>query len=164
MVSHFSRVRLCATLWTVACQAPLSMGFSRWEYQSGLPCLPPGDFPDPGIEPAFLTSPVLAGRFFTASTSWEAWEPNRSQLEKQKCVCRAPTPAPLDSVWKSGFGAATRVPHKWAAKLYRLRGERQMMFRGQDSAGLSYGSVVESLWLSFCICVLKRKWWTRMVV
>ena len=44
------------------------MGFSRQEYWSGLPC-PPGDRPDPGIEPS---SPVLAGEFFTTSTTWEA--------------------------------------------------------------------------------------------
>ena len=48
-----------ATLWTVAHQAPLSMGFSRQEYQSGLPCLPLGDLPDPGIKPASLKSPAL---------------------------------------------------------------------------------------------------------
>ena len=52
------------TPWTVALQAPLSMGFSRPEYWSGLPCPPPGDLPDPGIKPG---SPVLAGRFFTMS-------------------------------------------------------------------------------------------------
>ena len=56
MLSHFSRVRLFETLWTVAHQAPLSMGFSRQEYLSGLPCPPPGDLPDPGIEPM---SPAL---------------------------------------------------------------------------------------------------------
>ena len=50
------------TPWTVARQAPLSMGFSRQEYWSGLPFPSPGDLPDPGTEPA---SPVLAGRFFT---------------------------------------------------------------------------------------------------
>ena len=49
-------------------QAPLS----RQEYWSGLPCLPPGDLPDPGIEPNFFTSPALLGRFFTISTTWEA--------------------------------------------------------------------------------------------
>ena len=54
MLSRFSRVRLFATLWTVARQAPLSMGFSRQEYWSGLPCLPPGDLPHPGTEPASL--------------------------------------------------------------------------------------------------------------
>ena len=48
--------------WTVACQAPLSMGFSRQEYWGGLPFPTSGDLPDPGIEPA---SPALEGRFFT---------------------------------------------------------------------------------------------------
>ena len=48
VVSHFSRVQLSATLWTIAHQAPLSMGFSRQEYWSELPCPPPGDLPDPG--------------------------------------------------------------------------------------------------------------------
>ena len=68
-----SRVRFCATLWAVARQAPLSMGFFRQEYWSGLPCPLPGDLPDPGIEPASLTSPALAGRFFnTSGASWEA--------------------------------------------------------------------------------------------
>ena len=46
-----SHVQLFATPWTVACQAPLSMGFLRKEYQSGLPFPSPGDLPDPGIEP-----------------------------------------------------------------------------------------------------------------
>ena len=49
----------CPTLcdpWTVACQAPLSMGFSRQEYWSGLPCPPPGDLPNPGTEPRSLMS------------------------------------------------------------------------------------------------------------
>ena len=62
VLSRFSHVQLFATLWTVACQAPLSMGFSRQEYRSGLPFLSPGDLPDPGIEPM---SPALAGGFFT---------------------------------------------------------------------------------------------------
>ena len=54
MPSRFSCVPLFATLWTVADQAPLSMGFSRQEYWSGLPCPSPGALPDPGIEPASL--------------------------------------------------------------------------------------------------------------
>ena len=53
MLSCFRHVQLFLTSWTVACQAPLSMGFSRKEYQSGLQCFPLGqDLPDPGIEPA----------------------------------------------------------------------------------------------------------------
>ena len=57
-----SRVWVFETLWTVARQVPLSIGFSRQEYWSGLQSPPPGDLPDPGIEPA---SPALAGELFT---------------------------------------------------------------------------------------------------
>ena len=53
-VKLLSCVRPFATLWTVACQAPLSMGFSRQEHWTGLPCPPPGDLPDPGIKPTSL--------------------------------------------------------------------------------------------------------------
>ena len=49
LLSHFSRVRLSETLWTEAHQAPLSMGFSRQEYWSRLPCSSPGDLPDPNL-------------------------------------------------------------------------------------------------------------------
>ena len=71
MLSCFSRIQLFVTPWTEACQAPLSMVFSRQEYQSGLPCPPPGDLPDAGIEPQSLSSPPLAAGFFTTSTPWE---------------------------------------------------------------------------------------------
>ena len=60
VLSRSSCVRLFATLWTVAHQAPLSMGFSRQEHWRGLPCPPPGDLPDPAIKPASLMSPALA--------------------------------------------------------------------------------------------------------
>ena len=59
-------------LWPVARQAPLSMGFSRQEYWSELPCPHPGDLPNPGTQPGSLASPALAGRFFTTSATWEA--------------------------------------------------------------------------------------------
>ena len=67
--------KLCWTLvipWTVARQAPLSMGFPRQEYCSELLCTPRGALPDPGMEPASLLSPELADRFFTTSATWEA--------------------------------------------------------------------------------------------
>ena len=70
--SVMSVVSDSATLWTVAHQAPLSMGFSRQEYWSVLPCPPPGHLPDPGIELASLMSPALSGGFFTTSPTWEA--------------------------------------------------------------------------------------------
>ena len=60
---------LFVTLWTVAHQAPLSMGFSGQEYWSGLPCPPPENLPHPGMEPMSLTSHALAGGFFSTSAT-----------------------------------------------------------------------------------------------
>ena len=72
MLSCFSYVQPCVTLWAVACQAPLSLGLSGQEYWSGLPCSLPGDLPNPGIEPISLMSFALAGRFFTTRATQEA--------------------------------------------------------------------------------------------
>ena len=66
-----SRVRLFVTPWTVAHHAALSMGFSRQEYWSGLPCPPPRNLSDPGIKLTSLMPPALAGWFFTICTTWE---------------------------------------------------------------------------------------------
>ena len=68
VLSRFSHIQLFVTLWTVARQASLSTGFSRQEDWSGLPCPPPGDLPDPGIELVFPAAPALAGGFFTAES------------------------------------------------------------------------------------------------
>ena len=90
MLSHFGHVQLIAILWTAACQAPLSMGFFRQEYWSGLPCPTQGDLPDPGIKPSSLMSPTLVGRFFTTSATRETqtslsihiipWKPNKGTV------------------------------------------------------------------------------------
>ena len=72
LLSRFSHVQLCAIIWIIAPQLPLSMGFSRREYWSGLPCPPPGYLPNPGTEPMFFTSLPLVGSLFTTSTTWEA--------------------------------------------------------------------------------------------
>ena len=75
MCMHAKLLQSCltlTTLWNAAHQAPLSMGFSRQKNWSGLPCPPPGDLPNQGIKPMSLTSPALAGGFFTTSTTWEA--------------------------------------------------------------------------------------------
>ena len=68
----FGHVQLFATPWTVACQAPLSIGFSRQGYWSGWPHPPPGDLPNSGIKPGSHMSPALTGRFFTTSATCEA--------------------------------------------------------------------------------------------
>ena len=72
VLSYFSHVWLFVTPWTVVLQAPLSMGFSRQEYWSGLLFPSSGDLLNPGIELVCLMSPALAGRFFTTSATWEA--------------------------------------------------------------------------------------------
>ena len=72
VLSCFSRARLCMTPWTAALQAPLSMGFSRQEYWSGVPYPPPRGLTNPGIRPMSLMSPALAYGFFTTSAPWEA--------------------------------------------------------------------------------------------
>ena len=82
--SHFSHAWLFVTLWTVACQAPLSMGLSRQEYWSRLPCTSQGDLPYPGIEPLSLMSPALAGRFFATSTTWEVPQTKKEDEYPQK--------------------------------------------------------------------------------
>ena len=91
--SNFSRVQLCATPWTAACQAPLPMGFSRQEDWSGLPCPPPGDLPDPGIESASVMSPALARGFFTPRvTHREA--PHRVLTKIRTAQAHAPATGP----------------------------------------------------------------------
>ena len=82
-----SGVQFFVTPWAVACQAPLSMGFPRQEYWSGLPFPPPGDFPNPGIEPV---SPilVLTARFITAEPPGKCFDYTMCVLVTQSC----PTP------------------------------------------------------------------------
>ena len=80
-VKSLSRIRLSATPWTVAYQAPASMGFSRQEYWSGLPFPSPGDLPDPGIEP---WSPSLQG---DALTSQPPGKPFKQQRDPSFSQC-----------------------------------------------------------------------------
>ena len=97
-VCSLSQVWLFVTQWTVACQAPLPMGFPRQEHWSGLPCPLPEDLPDPRIEPASLASPALAGGFFITEPSGmpnKHWRPctkynqnkhNRIIINSQNCI------------------------------------------------------------------------------
>ena len=95
MLSCFSRVQLCVILWTVAQQAPRpwdSPGKNNW---SGLPCPPPGNLRDPGIELVSLMSSALAGKFFTTSTTWEAQMEESDQIRSDQplsCVRLSGTP------------------------------------------------------------------------
>ena len=82
--TSLSLVWLSVTLWTIGCQASLSMGFSRQEGWSQFPYLPPGDLLDPGIEPVSLKFSALAGGFFTTSAIWEAIY---IIVYTHKCIC-----------------------------------------------------------------------------
>ena len=84
VLSHLSCVRLFATPWTVAGQAPLFMGFSRQEYWSGLPCPPPGDLPNQGIEPRFLCLLHWQAGSLPLAPPWKAHVPH----QKPKYVSR----------------------------------------------------------------------------
>ena len=84
MISRFCRVQLFVTLWTRACQAPRSMGFSSQEYWSGLPRPPPGQLPDPGTKSASLPSHALAGRFFFTTSGIREAHGARVFLFKEK--------------------------------------------------------------------------------
>ena len=95
VLSPFSCVQLFVNLWTVAYQAPLSMGFSRQEYWSGLSGPPPGDRPNPGIELTSLMSSALAGGFFTTNTTWEACKSTvlQQKINSTAAACKVP-PSP----------------------------------------------------------------------
>ena len=98
VLSHSVVSNSYATPWTVACQAPLSMGFPRQEYWSGLPCPPPGDLSNSGIKPKSPEAPTLAGRFFTTEppgkptiiidkNSKQCPEHRIKKKKKKVCVC-----------------------------------------------------------------------------
>ena len=91
LLSCFSHVQLRATLWTAALQAPLSMGFSRQEHWSGLPCPPPGD-PSLGIKPASLMSPAKAGGYLPLVP------PGKSERECARPGSHLPTCVPPQAV------------------------------------------------------------------
>ena len=113
-LSHLSCVQLFVTLGTVACQAPLSMGFSKQEYQSGLPCPPPWDLPNPGSEPTFLTSAAFADVFFTTSATWEALLKNYfSSMWLDIILCKTSIPLNLFRLvlWPSIWSSLDNLPH-----------------------------------------------------
>ena len=107
VLSRFSHIQFFVTLWTAACQASLSVGFSRQENWNGLPWPSPGDFPDPEMEPESM-SPALAGGFFATSATWEAQDSsttvslteqstNNTQSFKNNRKMKASTP--LKTIW-----------------------------------------------------------------
>ena len=94
-----SHIRFFATPWTVAHQAPLSMGFSRQEYSSGLPCPPPGDLSNSGIEPE---SPALQADYLPAEQSGKP-------MEGSVCCSSTPGIIPWRNLHICAPGETTRI-------------------------------------------------------
>ena len=110
MLSCFSCVPLFLTQWTTTHQAPLSMGFSRQEYWSGLLCPSPEDLPDSGIEPVFLTSPALAGRLFNTSTTTKSYISHQfSSIQSLSRVQLFATP------WIAAHQASLSITNSWSS-------------------------------------------------
>ena len=112
MLNRFSCVWLFARLWTVAQQTPLSMGFSKQEYWSGLPCPSPGDPPNPGTEPESLTCPALASRSLPLAPPGKQKEPRKRRQMAQK---EATMPASRDIIQETHLvlhGAAESERYK----------------------------------------------------
>ena len=144
MCESLNCVWLSVTPWTVAHQAPPSMGFSRREYWSGLPCPPPGDLPDPGIEPG---SPALAGRLFTIWASREAllcsictqlgWSQNCckhpfSHLENAvNSTCLVSTPF-LSWMWNYAMHSAWYIKSGYTWKLFIWRHRLYLLVKLQS--------------------------------
>ena len=146
-LNRFSQVWLFGILWTVASQASLSMGFSWWECWRGLPFPTPEGLPDSRIEPVSLTSPTLAGRFFTTRATWEVqaisyrhsdvnarWSPRSYDTRaSQECGLREQT----GRCYGMNF-----FPCYWEKKLSRKNGYKlwRMPFWKQ-SLGIHYDSL-----------------------
>ena len=104
MLSRFSPVQLFVTLLTVAHQAPLSMGFLRQKYWSGLPCPPPGDLLNLGIELTTFTSPALAGGFFTTITTFSKPKTQLITLYTRLHPFSTITPSSVSYMYVISFG------------------------------------------------------------
>ena len=120
---------MSATLWTAACQTPLSMGFSRQEYWSGLPYLPPGDLSNSGIQVTFLMSPVLAGVFSPTSTTWEAWE---SKIMVIKTSFDFPSEEGKATCWQRRKCYGVEKPRK-TAKSWNITVEKGQSYSGVNA-------------------------------
>ena len=111
------------------------MGFSRQEHWSGMPRPPPGNLPNPGMEPASLTSPALTGRFFTNAATWEAvFKMLYAYIYKHVCFFQG---FPGDSVGKESTSTQkikeTRVsPLVWKISWRRARQPTRVFFPGES--------------------------------
>ena len=149
VLSHFSHVQLFATPWTVACQAPLSMGFSRQEYWSGLPFPSPGNRPHPGMEPA---PPALAGGFLTTSTNWEAQNNDKCHTEVSLHFFRGDAKMLFLGLWVGTFKGGLLQLTKMKGFILDKRAERRL--------GENRGHQGKNPWCSWYILQTIQTWLT----
>ena len=121
MLSRFSCVQLFATPWTVARQAPLSMGFSRQEYWSGLPCPPPQDLPNPGIKPVSPASPALQAGSLPPGPPGKPYI-NMNQSQAYMCPLHPePPPTPPSCPRGPALGALLHASNSnWSSVLHMV--------------------------------------------
>ena len=142
VVQVLSCIRLFATPWSVALQAPLSMGFPRQEYWSGLPFPPPGDLPDPGIEPVF---PALAdGCFTTESPGKPSENLRRLQIKRREEKSKSPE-VPVLAEDRHGWTPLTLRPVRGCGHMRRPAEKAecpQDSVHGEASGGMLGRTVV----------------------
>ena len=121
-VKLLSRVRLFATPWSAVYQAPLSMGFSRHEYWSGLPFSPPGDLPNPGVEPGSLAlqadalpSEPQGSPYFYREEQILSGDCLSKTSFRIKCVLMALHFISLEFGWGWGIGISLSGSDRWRA-------------------------------------------------
>ena len=125
------------TPWTVACQAPLSMEFSRQESWSGLPFPPPQDLPDPGIQPMSPTSPALAGRFFTTAPPGKPTagiKPNKNVASEEV------------KVWKRAWSRGGEAK-PWNFRESKVRHVQPVEWAQEEALGSYSLCITSSLWI-----------------
>ena len=129
MLSHFSCAQLFETLWTVTCQAPLSMGFPR--QNTGVGCHTPlqGNLPNPGIELMSLMSPVLASEFFTTSATWQKrkWQPTLVFLPRESCGQRSQVGCTELDTTEVTYHACMHWRRKWQPTPVFSQGRRSLL-------------------------------------
>ena len=142
----FSHVWLLATPWTIAHQAPLSIGFSRKEYWSGLPYPPPGDLPHPGIEPR---SPAWTGRFFTTETPGKPRRMRWGSSKKEQCKCSGQRKQPV----QRPCGGQEQVSFKNLQEGSWCQGRQQGFFSKATQMKTS-GTRILSKWVTLWVWII----------
>ena len=153
VLSCYSCVQLFVTLWTIAHQAPLSMGFSRQEYWSGLPCPPPGDILDPGIKPG---SPLASLPLSHRGSPWSSFSTVRylpSSVQSLNHVWL------LATQWTAACQASLSITSFWSLlKLMAIESVMPSYYLFLCCSFLLLPSIFPSISIFFSESVLHIRW------